>query len=323
MSQSVQIAEIVRSGFVEGGHRGSVVALTPEGQVDWAVGDPTAPILPRSCNKPLQAAAMVRLGLDLPPELLALGSASHSGEDFHVQGVRAMLARGGLDESALQCPVDWPMWPDVREAAMRSGAEPSRLTMNCSGKHAAMLLTCLANGWSLTDYLDPEHPLQRGITAVFAELTGETPYVAVDGCGAPLLSASLIGLARAFRRLAVARAEEASDLAEHAVAEAIRRHPANVSGTTRDEHRLLTAMPGAIAKLGAEAVYVLATPDGRAWALKVEDGADRVRPIVMAAALVRSGVDREDWVDGVALRATGAHPLSGGGTTVGEIRALV
>ena len=32
------VAEIVRSGFVEGHHYGSVVALAPDGTVDWSVG---------------------------------------------------------------------------------------------------------------------------------------------------------------------------------------------------------------------------------------------------------------------------------------------
>src|SRR3954454_6868686 len=91
----VVLAELVRSGFVEGHHHGSVVALDRAGAGDWSLGDVPAPILPRSSNKPLQAAAMVRLGLDLPSELLALVCASHSGEPFHLDGVRRILATVG------------------------------------------------------------------------------------------------------------------------------------------------------------------------------------------------------------------------------------
>src|SRR6476620_549227 len=115
------VADIVRSGFVEGHHYGSAVALTADGQVAWALGETEAPILPRSCNKPLQALAMVRLGLDLPDELLALACASHSGEAFHIEGVRRILASAGVGESALQTPADYPLDDTAREDVVRAG----------------------------------------------------------------------------------------------------------------------------------------------------------------------------------------------------------
>ena len=242
------MAEIVRSGFVEGHHYGSVVALGRDGEVDWAVGEVDEPMLPRSCNKPIQALAMVRAGLVLPAELLALACASHSGEPHHVEGVRRILAGAGLTEDALQTPPDYPLDDEAREAVIRAGGARTSVLMNCSGKHAAMLATCVTNGWSTHDYLEVDHPLQVAITSTFAELTGEpVAAVAVDGCGAPLLSASLTGLARAFRSLAVASSGPA-----RLVADAIRSHPANVSGTSRDELALLTAIPGSIGKAGAE-----------------------------------------------------------------------
>ena len=156
------VAEIVRSGFVEGHHYGSIVALAADGSVDWSVGDVTSQVLPRSCNKPLQALGMVELGLDLPADLLALACASHSGEEFHVEGARRILASAGLDESALQTPPDYPLDDDAREAVIRSGGTRTPVLMNCSGKHAAMLATCVVRGWDTATYLDPQHPLQVG-----------------------------------------------------------------------------------------------------------------------------------------------------------------
>ncbi|WP_248583342.1 asparaginase [Nocardioides sp. InS609-2] len=311
------VAEIVRSGFVEGHHYGSLVALDAAGEVAWSVGEVATPILPRSCNKPLQALAMVRLGLDLPPDLLALTCASHSGEPFHIEGVRRILACAGLDESALQTPPDFPLDDDAREAVIRAGGSKSPILMNCSGKHASMLATCAINGWDTKTYRDPGHPLQQAAVHTFAELTGEdVTTVAVDGCGAPLLSASLTGLARAFRALAIA---ESGD--ERRVADAIRTHPAYVSGSTRDELVLLTAIPGAIGKAGAESCYAVGLPDGRAFALKTDDGAPRVRPVLMAEMLARSGVLEDAGVDADAVRRTGQVTLLGGGLPVGEIRA--
>jgi L-asparaginase II len=318
MASPQAVAEIVRSGFVEGHHYGSVVALAADGEVDWSVGAVDVPMLPRSCNKPIQAVAMVRLGLDLPPELLALVCASHSGEPFHVEGVRRILAVAGIDEQALQTPPDHPLDDEAREAMIRAGEDKSPIAMNCSGKHAGMLLTCALNGWDPAEYREPDHPLQKAIAETYAELTGEpVTAVAVDGCGAPLLSASLTGLARAFARLALA-----PDGAEAQVAGAIRRHPEWVSGTRRDERALLTAIPGAIGKAGAESCYVVALPDGRAFALKTDDGAPRVRPVLMAAALRRSGVDAEHGVDGEAVWRSGLVEVIGGGVPVGEIRAM-
>jgi L-asparaginase II len=181
----------------------------------------------------------------------------------------------------------------------------------------------VANGWPTSTYLAPDHPLQAALAATFAEMTGEPVAVtAVDGCGAPLFSTSLVGLATAFRRLAlgVDGSGAASD-ASVRVASAIREHPAYVSGTTRDERALLAAIPGAIGKAGAESCYAVALADGRAFALKTDDGAPRVRPVLMAEALRRSGVLDLPGVDVDAVRRTGLVELLGGGKPVGVIRA--
>ncbi|MGH3443746.1 MAG: asparaginase [Nocardioidaceae bacterium] len=317
MAAPVIVAEIVRSGFVEGHHHGSVVALAADGTVDWSVGDVDSQILPRSCNKPIQALGMVHAGLDLEPRLLAIACASHSGEPFQVAAVREILAGAGLDESALQNPPDYPLDDQARDDYIRSGGTRSSVTMNCSGKHAAMLATCVANGWDTATYREPDHPLQKAIRDTFEATAGEpVGTVAVDGCGAPLLSTSLVGLARAFATLALA-----GDGPERAVADAIRTFPEHVSGTRRDEAALLKAIPGAIGKAGAEGCYAVGLPDGRAIALKVDDGAARVRPVLMAAALERLGVPGEDGVDADAVRRTGVVELLGGGQPVGSIRA--
>jgi L-asparaginase II len=318
MSAAVVVAEIVRSGFVEGHHYGSWVALAPDGSVTASAGDVRAPLLPRSCNKPVQALGMLEAGLELDGELLALASASHSGEPFHIEGVRRILAGAGLTDDALQTPPDYPLDDAAREELIRSGGTRASVLMNCSGKHAAMLATCVVNGWPTESYREIDHPLQRAIATTFAEATGEpVEHVAVDGCGAPLLSTSLVGLARAFARLATA-----TDGPAARVAGAIRAFPEYVSGTQRDELALLRAVPGAIGKAGAESCYVVALPDGRAFATKTDDGAARARAVVMAALLEHTGVTGEPGVDGDAVRRTGLTPLLGGGKQVGEIRSV-
>ena len=311
------LVDVIRSGFVEGHHRGSVAALDSDGSVTWVVGDGASPIYPRSCNKPMQAVGMLRAGLDLDGELLALAAASHVGEEFHIDGVRTILAGAGLDESALRTPPDYPLDEQARVAVIRRGDAKAPVLMNCSGKHAAMLATCVARGWDTAGYRDPEHPLQQSLAATFADLTGEpVASTGVDGCGAPLFAASLTGLARAFRALVLA--EEGTP--ERRVAAAIVSSPEYVSGSRREEAALLRAVPGAVAKVGAEACYALALPDGRAVALKVDDGGGRASPVVMAHALRCLGVDTEPGVDGEALRRTGQVAVHGGGVVVGELR---
>ncbi|AKZ56555.1 hypothetical protein SAM23877_3508 [Streptomyces ambofaciens ATCC 23877] len=306
------LAEVVRSGFVEGRHRGALVVLGADGAVELALGDVTAPVFPRSANKPMQAAGVLRAGLDLSGERLALAAASHSGESFHRDLVRKMLDEYGLDPALLQCPADLPLDPEERDTYLASGASPDRITMNCSGKHTAMLAVCAQRGWPLETYLDPEHPLQRIIHEVVEEAAGE-PVAAVgtDGCGAPLMAIGLVGLARAFRSFVGA----GPGTAERRVAEAMRAHPEYVAGTRRPDTWLMREVPGALSKMGAEAVQAVALPDGRALAFKVEDGATRALGPVLGRALTLVGVE------GPVVDRIGRAPLLGGGREVGEIRA--
>ncbi len=314
------VARLVREGFTEGVHHGVVVARDVHGEVLLAHGPVADPMLPRSVNKPLQAVAMVRHGLDLPPEQLALAAASHSGEPQHVEVVSAVLASVGLDASALANPEDWPLIDSVRDEVLRAGGAPSRLLMNCSGKHAAMLVTCMVNGWPTDGYLDPAHPLQQTILAELPSLTGEPVAVATtDGCGAPLLAVSPLGLAHAFGLLARAEASTA----EGRVAAAMRAHPELVSGSTRDEAVLHRAVPGLVTKAGAEAVQAVGLPDGRGIALKIADGSPRARPVLMAAALERIGALDLPGVDAGAVRGTGRHEVRGGGRVLGAVEAVL
>ena len=156
------VAEVVRSGFVESRHRGVVVALAAHGTFAFTVGSANTPVFPRSSNKPLQAAAMLRAGLPLEGELLALAAASHSGEDFHAQGAHDILDLAGLTSNDLRCPPALPIdEPTARRLIRESDTPESRMRNNCSGKHAAMLVTCVANDWPTDSYLDLQHPLQR------------------------------------------------------------------------------------------------------------------------------------------------------------------
>ena len=290
------------------------MALDAGGSVVLAAGSPDVPVFPRSSNKPLQAVGMLEAGLDLDGELLALACASHSGEPFHLEGARRILAGAGLDESALRTPPELPVDETARLAYVAAGGTPAPVAMNCSGKHAAMLATCVVNGWPTATYRDEQHPLQVALRATVERLAGEkVAAVGVDGCGAPLFALSLTGLARAFAAVSTAPA----GTAEHRVATALRRHPEWLGGTGRDVTRLVAGVEGLIAKDGAEGVYAAALPDGRSAALKIDDGAQRARPPVMVAALRALGVD-EPVLDELAETV-----LLGGGEPVGSVRCVL
>jgi L-asparaginase II len=307
------LAYVTRSGFVEGVHHGSAVLLDADGKLLFTAGDPSAAMLPRSALKPLQLSAMLRAGLRLDSdELLALAAASHSGEPFHLAGVDRILDSGGLPEDALQNVADLPLGVDERLRWQRESRPATRRAHNCSGKHAAMLVTCRLNGWSETEYLDPAHPLQRLVADTVAELADEpVAATAVDGCGAPALAISLTGLARAFGRLAVAPASTA----DGRIATAVRACPQWLGGTDREVTDLIRVVPGLIAKDGAESVYAAALPDGRAVALKIADGSERARQVVMVALLTRLGVQEP------GLAALAERPVLGHGKPVGAVLA--
>jgi L-asparaginase II len=296
------------------------VVLGADGQVLRRAGEVDEPLFPRSSNKPMQAAGMLRCGLDAGGKLLALAAASHSGEDFHVAGVREILAQVGLGEDALQCPPALPAGEEAQHAVLRLGGGPARVFMNCSGKHAAMLATCVLAGWPTSSYLDPGHPLQAGIRRTLEDLAAErVSAVGVDGCGAPLFALSLTGVARAMRAMTLAR----PGTAERRVADAMRAYPDWTSGSARPERALMTAVPGLLLKSGAEGVEVFALADGRAVAYKIEDGAGRARPPLTVALLRTLGVAAEPGVDSAALDRIAAVPVNGGDTVVGEVRARI
>ncbi len=310
---TVPVAEVVRSGFVESVHRGMVAALGPDGTLLMARGDVHAPIFPRSANKPLQALAMLRCGLDLDGELLALVCSSHSGEHFHLDGARRILAGAGLTEDDLQNTPALPLDEQERDAWVAAGRPASSLAADCSGKHAGMLATCVANGWDTASYRDPDHPLQVAVAETIADLAGEpVATTGVDGCGAPVMAVSTVGLARAFGRLASA----SHGTPEARVRDAIRAHPEWLGGTRRDVTALIRGVPGLLAKDGAEAVQAVGLADGRCLAVKIADGGARARPVVVAAALRALG--RTDDV----LTELAEKPVLGHGAPVGAVRAV-
>ena len=301
----VPVAETTRNGVVESIHHGAVVALAADGSIAWSAGDPDITVYPRSSLKPLQAQALADTGLELPTDQLAVACASHSGEPMHVATVRQLLASFGLSDSDLANTPALPLDGDAANAVVRAGGGPTRILQNCSGKHASMLAACVVNGWPTEGYLDSAHPVQQVIDAYISKAAGGVVHTGIDGCGAPTAMISLRGLAGAVRDLA---------MRNEATYVAMTSRPDLVDGYGRHDTDLMRIVPGLVAKGGADGVYVVAHPDGRAAALKIADGGERARVPVMLTTLRTLGFD----VDAVPVPAVLGH-----GRPVGEVRSLV
>ena len=319
-ADAVELAVVDRSGFIESRHAGIAVVLRADGTIAEKLGDPSSLVLPRSSLKPLQALACLSAGAPLEGDRLGLATASHSGTDRHVAVVREILAAAELSEDALGCPAAWPGDTATRDELVRELGRPQRVRMNCSGKHATMLLTSVVNGWDPEGYLSPAHPVQQLIRDTIERLIGEkAAAVAVDGCGAPVYAMTLFGLARAIHR--IGNSSTTSPFALHrsagALVEAVRAAPWTIDGPGRPDTIVIERL-GVFAKGGAEGVMVMVAPDGTTVALKMLDGSGRAATAVALRLLERHGAlasaDVADAMSKLPLAVTG------GGQDVGAIR---
>jgi L-asparaginase II len=270
------LAKVTRGDLVESLHLGHLIVLNADGSTYLSKGSPELPIYPRSAIKSLQAAAMLKAGLKVELNELAIICASHSGSQNHINLVTNMLTSRDISISQLKNAADKPL--GEKEKISWGDKQPSQLAQNCSGKHAGMLITCQQNGWDMKSYLDLDHPLQVAIKNEIEELSGEkVSAVSVDGCGAPLFAISLIGLARAISNLV-----KSTEVVHQQIVSACTKYPELVAGDGRLTTRMMQAVPGLFMKEGAEGVQVCALRDGRMIVIKIIDGSWRpVAPIIM------------------------------------------
>jgi L-asparaginase II len=291
------LIELTRGSLVESVHAGAIAVVRANGELVAGVGEVSAPVFPRSAIKPLQALPFVetgaadRFGFGAPDIALACGS--HVGASPHVAGVTRILARAGLSVAALGCGTHEPMDAAAAREMIRSGAAPSPLHHNCSGKHAAMLATAAHLAEPTEGYWRPEHPVQQRVRRALEDLTG-CPLGAdvrgIDGCSVPNWAIPLASLARVFARLATGEglgAERAA--AGSRIAQACWAHPDLVAGQGQLVTRVLERLAGQVLiKSGAEGVYCGAFPEhGLGFALKIDDGGKRAAEAVAVHLISR------------------------------------
>ncbi|MFJ5693646.1 asparaginase [Arthrobacter sp. NPDC093125] len=318
VESAVELAVVERSGFIESRHIGAAVVLAGDGTVVTELGDITTPILARSTLKPLQALAAMQSGVPLRGAQVALACASHTGSLDHMDVVEGMLKAAGVKEDQLQCPEAWPQDETARTWLTRSEKGKSRLAFNCSGKHAAFLWACTENGWDTHSYLEPNHPLQQRIRTVIEEYSEEKiAHLGIDGCGAPVAAISLTGLARAYSGLAKAPGDKSSNARAATIATSMLDYPWAVQGKG-EANTIVMEELDIIAKIGAEGVLVLATPQGATAAVKVLDGNLRATSLIGLTLLAAAGAVDIPGVASVLEKVV--DPVLGGGRPVGKIR---
>jgi L-asparaginase II len=301
------LATVTRSGIAESLHLGHLIVLNADGSTYLSKGSPELPIFPRSAVKSLQASAMLKAGLVVSDEELAIICASHSGNQSHIDLVIKMLEKRDIPVSALKNAVDKPL--GEKEKIAWGEKSPSQLAQNCSGKHAGMLITCKQNGWDMATYLDMNHPLQIAIKNEIEELAGEkVSAVSIDGCGAPLFALSLTGLARSISNLV-----KSNEAAHQQITTACTTYPELVAGEGRLTTRMMRAVPGLFMKEGAEGIEVCALPDGRVIAIKIIDGSWRPVAPIMVEIFNRWGVEMPDE----------SVKIYGGTSVIGEVIANI
>ncbi|MEZ5841322.1 MAG: asparaginase [Hyphomicrobiales bacterium] len=297
MTGNPTLVEVTRGRIVESVHRGALAVVDAGGAVQFSVGDIETPVFPRSAIKAFQAIPLVESGAadayGFSDRELALACASHSGEPRHLEVAAAMLAAAGRDETALECGAHWPRRAEDIAAMGREGRLPAQLHNNCSGKHAGFVCLSCHAGHDHRGYVDPDHPVQRRVASVLAEMTGarvDETVRGIDGCSAPNWALPLRALAHGFARFATGeglssdRAAAAGRLRAACAAE-----PWMVAGTGRFCTIVMEALgERAFVKVGAEGIYCGAFPEvGLGFAIKCDDGAARAAEVVAASLIAR------------------------------------
>jgi L-asparaginase II len=320
MTMNPELVQATRGGTVESVHRGALAIVDSGGTTVCAVGDIQRPVFPRSAVKVLQALPLVASGaadaFGLSDEELALACASHNAEPRHVAAAASMLAKAGLDDTALECGAHWPRNDAAHRELARRVREPGALHNNCSGKHSGFVcLGCLmarAQGRDAREfvrgYVRPDHPVMREVTAALQAATGcdlSRAPMGVDGCSIPTYGIPLKNLATAFARVGTGTGLSAGHAAAaRRLRAAVAGAPFFVAGSGRFDTRVMERLGERVfCKVGAEGVFCAALPEqGLGVAIKIDDGNNaRAAEVAMAAvieAMVRLERDERDFIHG-------------------------
>ena len=324
------LIELTRNGVQECLHTGALAVADTEGRVLAQVGNPHWLCFTRSTLKAMQALPLVQSGgvkhFGFTPTELALMSASHNGEDMHVEQVTSILRKSGSTTRQMRCGCHVPYRFTFFDRPMPEGFVYDERHHNCSGKHSGFLAYCVQYGLPTDSYTDVSHPLQQHIRQAVAHLAGLSEQelaLGIDGCSAPNYAMPLSRLARSYARLAQPESDGLYGESLHQLGEAMSAHPELVSGTGRNDADFMRAGRGDwVTKVGADGVQVVASrARGQALAIKVMDG----NKAALFAATVEA-LDQLGWLDDAQREALAPWRaqvlLNVAGLPVGERRSI-
>jgi L-asparaginase II len=312
---AAHLVEVWRGPIIESRHSGHLIALDSQGAAICSLGSPESVTYLRSSGKPFQALPVISSGaadrFGFTEREVAIACGSHNGEPIHVDTVRSMLQKIGLDESALKCGAHEPYSVDVARELIRKGEAPTAIQNNCSGKHAGMLALARHIGAPTDTYDQLSHPVQQMILQAvsdFSDVPIENIALGIDGCGVPVFGISVRAMALMYARLVSAPQDMRAEIREtcRRIVRAMINFPEMIGGTKdRLDTELIRAGAGKlISKIGAEGVYTVGVlpsaewPNGVGFALKVEDGDDkRARPPAVIDALRQLGALSADELE--------------------------
>lgn len=307
-ANSAPLVTLTRGSIIESMHRGYIAVVDADARVIWSAGDPRHVTYYRSSAKPIQVLPVVASGacdrFGITQRELAVMVGSHHAQSCHVEAVRSILDKIGLDESSLECGIHRPTDSKQAERLAKEGLPVTPIYNNCSGKHAGMLAYALHMGYPVENYVDALHPVQVDMHAAVAEMCGLKPEevaVGVDGCGVAVFGMPVANMAYAYARLSEPDAmPERFREAGIRVRAAMTDYPVMVGGDKDFSTRLMQARPGEIvAKGGAEGLLCFAMLGrGIGTCVKIEDGNARALPVAVAEVLHQLGLVKASAQDG-------------------------
>jgi L-asparaginase II len=331
------LVEIWRGSIIESQHSGHLIAVDGNGTIICSLGAPETVTYLRSSGKPFQALPVIASGaadrFGFTEKEVAISCGSHNGESIHVETVRSMLRKIGLDESALKCGAHEPYSVEVAREMIRKQEAPTAVQNNCSGKHAAMLALAKHLGAPTETYDELSNPVQQLVAQTVSDFSGvrvEDIAIGTDGCGVPVFGISVHAMALMYARLISPPANAAREVrgACKRIVKAMIDFPEMIGGKDRLDTELIRTGAGRlISKIGAEGVYTVGVlpssdwPHGFGFALKVEDGDDRrARPPAVIDALRQLGVLSANDLE-VLSAYSPAVITNRRGDRVGEVKA--
>lgn len=220
----------------------------------------------RSIIKPIQALISKEiLGDDLSEEFLAISCSSHQGLDCHIEILKKMSEKFGVLESELLCGIE----------SQSRGRLKSPFYHNCSGKHLAILAASKKMSWSLDEYLNADHPIQRRLRSELERLlerkiSDDTIYK--DGCNLPTFYLSIKEMSLIFSKVL-------NEKKYKEILSTMMKFPEIISASGRVDTEIMKRFSGKmVSKGGAEGLLVLLNlHEGSATVLKVLDGSYRAK----------------------------------------------